>query len=79
MSEHNITTTARETFTYGEHVDLARLVYKRFGRDDAAAAAAWRRLLENGATEGDFMALVCHQEHTPHCDGYCLTAQHTED
>ena len=33
----DITTTNRETFTIEEHRDLARLLYKRFGRNARAA------------------------------------------
>ena len=65
------TTTAGETFTNLETVDLARLIFKRFGRDLAAATEAWRRLLQNTCTESDFLALVEYVEHTQHCEGDC--------
>lgn len=53
-----ITTTAGERFTVAEHANMARLVFKRFGRDEEAAAAAWRRLLQNSCPVADFMELV---------------------
>jgi len=65
---HTITTTARETFTTAESTDMARLVFKRFGRDPEAAAAAWRRLLQNGCTVDDFLDLVHSPVHTHHAD-----------
>jgi hypothetical protein len=51
-----------ETFTLDESRELARLVHKRFGRDLPAATAAWRRLLQNSATETDFKRLVDGQQ-----------------
>jgi len=55
---NGITTTAGEVFS-GEDTELmALLVYKRFGRDQEAATAAWRRLLGNNATTADFLRLV---------------------
>lgn len=45
-------------FTAEESVRMAQLVFKRFGYDKSAAAAAWRRLLQNGCSESDFEALV---------------------
>ncbi len=52
------TTTAGESFTYGETCVLASLIFKRFGNSPEAAAFAWRRLMQNDASEGDFMRLV---------------------
>lgn len=46
------------TFTYEDHVAMARLVLRRFGNDLPAAAAAWRRLLQNAASDREFAALV---------------------
>lgn len=66
------TTTNGETFTREEHIDLARLIYKRFGRDSEAACAAWRRLLENQCPVTDFMALVANPMHTHHCCEQCM-------
>jgi len=53
-----ITTTKKEQFSDEESRDLAFLVYKRFGREESAAAAAWRRLLGNNCSDGQFMALA---------------------
>ena len=76
---HNITTTAGKQFTYVESVDLARLIYKRFGLNADSATAAWCRLLENNTTVGEFMKLVEHHEHTPHCSGWCCSLGHLGD
>jgi len=55
---NGVITTSNEVFT-GENSELmALLVYKRFGRNQETATAAWRRLLGNSATEADFMTLV---------------------
>lgn len=58
MNNTDIITTAGHPFTWAEHVELARLIYKRFCEDSSAATAACRRMLENAATVGDFMRLV---------------------
>lgn len=75
----DIKTTDGSVFTYVQSVDLARLVWKRFGHDDDAALAAWRRMLENDCTMEDFIALVESETHTPHCDGECRAAQYDRD
>jgi hypothetical protein len=54
----NVTTTAGETFTSDEHRQLARLVFKRFGKDLGAATVAWRRLFQNSTDEAQFAELV---------------------
>ena len=53
-----ITTTNGESFTDQEHAEMARLIYKRFGRDPKSATKAWQRLMENNCTEQQFMELV---------------------
>lgn len=55
---NSITTTAGEPFTEHESRALARLVYKRWGNDLAAAAVAWRRLLQNNCSDEAFRRLV---------------------
>lgn len=55
---HAVTTTAGERFSAADHAALAALVYRRFGRDPEAAAAAWRRLLGNSCTVAQFMRLA---------------------
>lgn len=62
MSANDIITTAGDPFKWNEHVLLARLIYKRFGNDANAAAAAWRRMLQNSATVADLMRLVNDRE-----------------
>ena len=46
MGDLDVRTTAGETFTDEEHRDLARLIHKRFGRDDTRLVAAWAGLFE---------------------------------
>jgi len=75
MFVSSLTTTSGRLFTSLESVDLARLVFKRFGDNPEEAAAAWRRLLQNSATVEDFMSLVEHGDHTPHCEGHCQRRQ----
>lgn len=67
-----IKTTAGEYFTVIEHVDMARLVFKRFGNNPESATAAWRRMLQNNCPVEEFMQLVCYPEHTSHCAGHCI-------
>jgi len=54
----NVTTTAEETFTLEDSQDMALMVYRRFGYDLCAATAAWRRMLQNNATRGDYLDLL---------------------
>jgi hypothetical protein len=54
----DIHTTAKEIFSALESTQLARLIYKRFGRDIPAAADAWRRLLQNNCTDNQFIELL---------------------
>ncbi len=55
---NGVTTTSGEVFSGDNNTLMALLVYKRFGRDQGAATAAWRRLLGNSATTAEFMRLV---------------------
>jgi hypothetical protein len=70
-----VTTTDGTIFTPVDHVDLARLIYKRFGHNPEAATEAWRRMLQNSATVEDFMGLVEYGTHTPNCEGHCQIEQ----
>lgn len=45
-------------FTYKDHAALAFLIWRRWGRDMAAGAVAWRRLLQNDCSDEDYAALV---------------------
>jgi hypothetical protein len=45
-------------FTERDSAALAFLIFRRWGRDLAAATSAWRRLLGNSCTEDQFAALV---------------------
>lgn len=66
-----VTTTNGKPFTLTQHVEMARLIYRRFGEDLPAATAAWRRLLQNNTSEAEFFELVCYPHHTENCDGWC--------
>jgi hypothetical protein len=54
----DITTTCGERFTEANSRELARLVFVRFGRDSAAALAAWHRLLQNNCGLEQFFDLI---------------------
>ena len=58
LDHYAVTTTAGEQFTGEESVLLAFLVLKRFGYEQTAAAAAWRRLLQNSCEDEQFMVLT---------------------
>ena len=60
-----VTTTAGEKFDYRQFSQLAHLVYKRFGNNLASATAAWRRMLENDATESDFQEMLGMKDYEP--------------
>ena len=57
MNHQQVTTTC-DVFTVGESGLLAALIYKRFGFDAEAAAAAWRRMLQNSCPTQDFIDLA---------------------
>ena len=54
----DVITTDGSTFTYEQSADMALMVYRRFGHDVDAAAAAWRRLLQNDCETADFIDLL---------------------
>lgn len=58
MSIERIKTVSGEWFEAEESAQLAFLIWKRWGRDLPAAAAAWRRLMQNSTTDAQFEALV---------------------
>ena len=53
-----VTTTSGDKFTGLQHANMAWLIYRRFGNDMAAAAAAWRRMMENSTPDHQFEELV---------------------
>lgn len=53
-----VTTTSGERFTEAQSCELAWLIYLRFGREVAAAAEAWRRMLLNSCTDAQYARLV---------------------
>jgi len=53
-----VTTTAGESFTGEDSKQLARLIYRRLGRDMHVAANAWRRMLQNDCSDEQFSVLV---------------------
>ncbi len=60
-ANQTITTVSGKRFTSKDHGELARLVYQRFGEDLTAATNAWRRMLQNSATESDFAQMLTWQ------------------
>lgn len=62
MNANDIKTTSGEVFTHAESCDLAWQIYRRFGRDTAAAHRAWCRLLQNNCTEHQFISLLVKSE-----------------
>ena len=54
----NVTTTAGETFSHEDHCKMAVLIWRRWGRNMAQAAVAWRRLFQNNCPDFDFERLV---------------------
>lgn len=54
MSDDSIKTTCGQEFTHADHCKMARLIYRRFGFDLFAAAAAWRRMLQNSCSDTQF-------------------------
>lgn len=57
-TQPSVITTCGEVFTYKEHREMARLVFRRWGRDTAAALCAWRRLMQNGCELEQFLDLL---------------------
>lgn len=53
-----VTTINGEVWKRDSDRALAHLIYIRFGRDLNAAAAAWRRLLNNNTTSQEFKRLI---------------------
>ncbi len=54
----SITTTCGEKFTYSDHCKLAVMIYRRWGRDTAGAANAWRRLFQNSCSDEQFQKMI---------------------
>jgi hypothetical protein len=57
-----VKTTSGEVFTGRDTVQLAQLVYRRFGGDLYSATLAWQRLLENNTTPEQFEKLLQEEE-----------------
>lgn len=60
QQRYSVTLPNGGRFTRNDLIELARLIYKRWGNDNAAAAVAFRRLMQNSCSEADFMKLVLH-------------------
>lgn len=56
--DRTITTTCGELFTWEEHQEMARLIFRRWGRDVEGALCAWRRLMQNSCTLEGFYDLL---------------------
>lgn len=54
----DVTTTNGEVFSHEQSCQMAELVYLRFGGDLRVAAGAWRRLMQNSTSTGEFAALI---------------------
>lgn len=57
-----VTTANGEKFTSAETMQLATLIYKRFGRNLEAAAGAWRAMLQTTTTADEFKALLLRDD-----------------
>ena len=68
----NITTTNKKVFRTTQSIEMARLVFLRFGEDLPSATKAWNRLLENNCSEEQFAELVFSLTHTENCQGWCV-------
>ena len=51
-------TTSAEFFDCSDHALMAFQIWRRMGRSNEAAGAAWRRLMQNDCPTQDVMALV---------------------
>lgn len=58
MDNLDVTTTDGATFSTEDSRELARLVLRRWGGDMAAAAVAWRRLMQNNCSDDSFRRLA---------------------
>ena len=58
IEDQAVITNEGQIFSGHEHQQLARLIMKRFGNDLAAAASAWRRLLNNDCPDSLFRELL---------------------
>lgn len=65
------------SFSYMDHVTLARGILRRWNNDIRAAACAWRRLFQNNCSDQDFIDLVSHHDHTHFCEKECIN--HSEE
>lgn len=63
-------TTTGEPFTDADHALLAALVFIRFGRETATAAAAWRRLFGTACPDPEYAQLAGYG--LPHAEHYRL-------
>jgi hypothetical protein len=58
LDRATVTAVGGEKFTGEESALMAALIYKRFGWELPAAAAAWRRLLGNSCSDEEFADLA---------------------
>ena len=58
ITDLSVTTTSGQRFTDGETRTFARLLFKRFGYELGAAAAAWGRMLGNSTDAASFRRLL---------------------
>lgn len=62
-----VTTTEGKAFTEADVAQLAHLIYRRWGSDLEAAAVAYRRLMQNSCSLGQFSEMVrAHDARLPY-------------
>jgi len=54
----SVRTTSGEIFSTMDQIALARLVWRRFGKDFASANVAWGRMLETSVSRNGFERLI---------------------
>ena len=58
LRDLDVVTTSGKVFTMEQSMELARLIYLRWGRNFGEAHAAYRRLMQNNCTAYDFGVLL---------------------
>lgn len=54
----DVRTTNNDVFSATDTQHLATLIWRRWGQDTAAAAIAWRRLMQNNCSDAQFAQLL---------------------
>ena len=88
LNNMTITTTAGEPFTGQDIANMYHMIWRRFGRNDEAAAEAIRNMMGNSATAHDVYQIRQHQnverksgcvypDGSPANDGKCVQVDNT--